>query len=142
MKKMSLFLACVLLFSLLSVSAYAADVETDVPPVDIEEYTYLANAWAGLARSSGNWYDVTGGAGSAHGTMYIQVTVEFQKFGDDGWDTLQTWYGDGYFDATAGGERYISSSGTYRTKMYAEIYREDGTLGETEIAYSDHLIIR
>lgn len=142
MKKISLFLACVLLFSLLSVSVYAADVETDVPPVDIEEYTYLANAWAGLARSSGNWYDVTGGAGSAHGTMKIEVTVECQKYTSNGWDTLQTWTGEGNFSASAGGERYIASSGTYRTKMYAEIYREDGTLGETETVYSDHLIIR
>lgn len=142
MKKMSLFLACVLLFSLLSVSAYAADVETDVPPVITEEYTYLANAWAGLARSSGNWYDVTGGAGSAHGTMKIEVTVECQKLGDNGWNTLQTWTGEGNFSASAGGERYISASGTYRTKMYAVIYKEDGTFGEDVTVYSDHLIIR
>ena len=141
MKKMSLFLACVLLFSLLVVPACAEDLETNDPPVVNEEYTYLSNAWAGLACSSGHWYDVTGGAGSAHGTMKIKVTVECQKLGSSGWDTLQTWTNEGYFDASAGGQRYISAKGTYRTKMYAEIYREDGTLGETEIAFSDHLII-
>ncbi len=140
-KRLSLILACILMLSLAALPAYAADKGTNNPPIIQPRYTYLANAWAGLNPTGGGWYNVTGGAGSTYGTMNIKVTVSIQKLGYYGWENLDTWYGEGYYSASAGGSRYICTSGTYRTKMYAEIYKEDGTLGETEIAFSDHLII-
>ncbi len=139
-KKLSLILACILMLSLAALPAYAAGKDTNNPPIIQPRYTYLANAWAGLSPAGGGWYTVTGGAGSTHATMNIKVTVSIQKF-DHGWQDLATWYGEGAFSASAGGSWYICTSGTYRTKMYAEIYKEDGTLGETETAFSDHLII-
>ncbi len=138
-KKLSLILACILMLSLAALPAYAAGKDTNDPIIQ-PRYTYLANAWAGLNPTGGGWYNVTGGAGSTHATMNIKVTVSLQKF-DHGWQDLATWSGEGFFSASAGGSRYICTSGTYRTKMYAEIYKEDGTLGETEMACSDHLII-
>ncbi len=140
-KKLSLILACILLLSLAALPAYAAGKDTNNPPTVQPQYTYLANAWAGLNPTGGGWYNVTGGAGSTHATMNIKVTVSLQKLGYYGWENLATWTGENFFDASAGGPWYICTSGTYRTKMYAEIYKEDGTLGETEMACSDHLII-
>ena len=139
-KHLSLFLALLMVFSLLSMPAYAVEVDTNEPPIIEERYAYFANAWAGLSRNSGNYYDVTGGAGSTLATMNIKVTVTLQKY-NSGWQDLQTWSGEGFFNATAGGLRYIVSSGTYRTKMYAEIYHQDGTFGESVTIFSDHLII-
>lgn len=137
---LSFILACILMLSLAALPAYAAGKETNNPPTVQPRYTYLANAWAGLSPSGGGWYDVTGGAGSTHAKMNIKVTVSLQKLGS-GWENLATWTNEGYFDASAGGSRYICTSGTYRTRMYAEIYKEDGTLGETETVCSNHLII-
>lgn len=140
-KKFALFLACILAFSIFVFPASAADLDAPVTPIQPDEYTYLANAWAGLTRSSGHWYDVIGGAGSAFATMNIKVTVILQKMVNYNWQDQATWSGEGAFSASAGGERYISATGTYRTKMYAEIYNEDGTFGESVTIFSDHLII-
>lgn len=136
---LTFILACILMLSLAALPAYAAEVDT--APVIQPRYTYLANAWAGLKPTGGGWYNVTGGAGSTHGTMNIKVTVSIQKLGDSGFENLDTWYGEGFYSASAGGPRYICTSGTYRTRMDAAIYLEDGTLGETEFAFSDHLHI-
>lgn len=144
MKKiLSLFMACVLVFPLLAFPAHAANEDTYEKPIESVEYAYFANAWAGLTPYKGDWYDVSGGAGSVVATMNIKVTVTLQKFNGNGtfWDDLQTWSDEGSFSASAGGRRYIITSGTYRTKMYAEIYNEDGSFGESETIYSDHLII-
>lgn len=140
-KRLSLILACILMLSLVAFPVYAADEEAHNPPIIQPRYTYFVNAWAGLKPTGGDWYNVTGGAGSTYATMNIKVTVSLQKFGDSGWEDLAVWTGSGHYNATAGGPRYICTSGTYRTRMYAEIYKEDGTLGETETAWSDHLII-
>ena len=143
-KTLSLIMACVLAVSLLALPAYAANGDPNERSVESVEYQYFANAWAGLSPSGGGWYDVTGGAGSVVATMNIKVTVTLQKLGNGSgkfWEDIATWTGEGFFSASAGGPRYIITSGTYRTKMYAEIYNEDGTFGESETAYSDHLII-
>lgn len=140
-RKLSLFMACVLTISLLAIPGFAASEDTYEPPIIKEEYTYLANAWAGLTPTGRGWYDVTGGAGSTYATMNIKVTVTLQKMALGGWQNIATWAGSGSFSASAGGSRYIASSGTYRTKMYAAIYNEDGTFGEDVTVCSDHLII-
>lgn len=141
-RKLSLLMACVLSFSLLAIPVFVASEDTYEPPIIKEEYTYLANAWAGLNPTGRGWYNVTGGAGSTYATMNIKVTVTLQKStGTGGWQNIATWEGTGFFSASAGGSRYIASSGTYRTKMYAVIYNEDGTFGEDVTVVSDHLII-
>ena len=143
-KALTFLMACVLFVSLFSCLAYAADVDTDEPPIITEEYTYLANCWAGLAPTGGGWYDVTGGAGSALNDVTISVTVILQKFNPHsitGWDDLYTWTNSAKWSASAGGSWYIASSGTYRTHVIAEVYKNDGSLGESETANSDHLII-
>ena len=143
-KTISLVMACVLLVSMFSIFVYADDLDTDEPPIITEEYTYLANCWAGLDSTGGGWYDVTGGAGSAFNSVTISVTVILQKsnpYSITGWDNLYTWTNSAPWSASAGGSWYIASSGTYRTHVIAEVYKEDGTLGESETANSDHLII-
>lgn len=143
-KTLTFVMACVLLVSLFSNFVFADDLDTDEPPIITEEYTYLANCWAGLKSTGGGWYNVTGGAGSALNDVTISVAVILQKSNPQsitGWDNLYTWTNSAPWSASAGGSWYIASSGTYRTHVIAEVYKEDGTLGESETANSDHLII-
>lgn len=143
-KTLTFVMACVLLVSLFSNFVFADDLDTDEPPIITEEYTYLANCWAGLKSTGGGWYNVTGGAGSALNDVTISVTVILQKSNPQsitGWDDLYTWTNSAQWSASAGGSWYIASSGTYRAHVIAEVYKEDGTLGESETANSDHLII-
>lgn len=143
-KTLTFVMACVLLVSLFSNFVFAGDLDTDEPPIIAEEYTYLANCWAGLKSTGGGWYNVTGGAGSALNDVTISVAVILQKSNPQsitGWDNLYTWTNSAPWSASAGGSWYIASSGTYRTHVIAEVYKEDGTLGESETANSDHLII-
>lgn len=143
-KTLTFVMACVLLVSLFSNFVFADDLDTDEPPIITEEYTYLANCWAGLKSTGGGWYNVTGGAGSALNDVTISVTVILQKSNPQsitGWDDLYTWTNSAKWSASAGGSWYIASSGTYRTHVIAEVYKNDGSLGESETANSDHLII-
>ena len=143
-KYLSLVMSCVLLFSMLSISAYAAEVDNNEPPVVTEEYAYLSNCWAGLKSTGGGYYNVTGGAGSAVANVSISVTVILQRYeatSTTGWVDIATWSDYAQWSASAGGSRYIATSGVYRTHVIANVYKEDGTLGETETANSDHITI-
>lgn len=143
-KSSSLIIACVLLISLLSIPAYAAEVDTNEPPIVTEEYAYLSNCWAGLTATGGGWYDVTGGAGSVLSNVTISVTVILQRYeinSTTGWVNVATWSDTNQYSASAGGSRYIATPGIYRTHVIANVYREDGTLGESETANSDHITI-
>lgn len=145
MKKIvSLILTCVLLASLFSTFVSAAEVEPDVPPIETEEYAYLSNSWAGLNHVGGGKYNITGGAGSVLANVTISVTVILQKSNPksvSGWDDLATWTDANHYSASAGGSRYIYTSGTYRTHVIVNVYSENGTLLETDTTNSDHLVI-
>ena len=145
MKKIfSLMLTFVLLISLFSTFVSAAEVEPDVPPIETEEYAYLSNCWAGLNHVGGGKYNITGGAGSVLANVTLSVTVILQKFNPKSptcWDDLGTWTDTAQYSASAGGSRYILTSGTYRTHVIADVYSENGTLIESETANSDHLVI-
>ena len=137
-------MACALLVSMCSIFVYADDLDTDEPPIITEDYTYLANCWAGLAPTGGGWYDVTGGAGSALNNVTISVTVILQRSNPQsitGWDDIYTWTNSAQWSASAGGSWYIATSGIYRTHVIADVYKEDGTLGENETANSRHITI-
>lgn len=135
-------MACVLMVSMLSIPAYAAEVDTNEPPIITEEYAYLSNCWAGLNSTGGGWYNVTGGAGSVLTNVTISVTVILQRYeanSTTGWVDIATWSDTNQHSASAGGSRYISTPGSYRTHVIVNVYTEDGSLGETETANSDHI---
>lgn len=140
-KTLSLFLACVMLFAAMALPASAADVSTYEPPILEDEYAYFANAWVGFTPDGGNWYYISGGAGSINSTMNIKVTVYLQKYRPGSWENLAVWSDEGAFNAAAGGSRYIISSGTYRAKLYAVIYHQDGSFGEDVTLFSNQLVI-
>lgn len=138
-KYISLVLACVLMLSMLSMPALAADEDAYEPPIVTPRYTYLSNCWAGLTPTGGGWYDVTGGAGSAVGTVKISVTVILQRSNPQsitGWDDIVTLTDCNQYSASASTSRYIATAGTYRTLVTVEVYTEDGTLAETETVFS------
>lgn len=142
MKKVfSLILAVALVFSGISLTAYANQYYPDELQTTTPRYTYLTNCWAGLKPTGNGWYNVTGGAGSVRTDVEITVTVILQRFSYYGWVDIATWTDTNQFSASCGASRYIATPGEYRTHVIVDVYKTDGTYGESETVNSDHIII-
>ena len=144
-KTITLLLALVLVFSCMSmlVSADSSDFSDHytVSP----RYKKLTNCWAGLTSTGGGWYDVTGGAGSAVGSVSISVTVILQRsnpHATTGWDDIVTLMDSAPYSASCGTSHYIATPGVYRTHTIAKVYDEDGGYIEQALANSDHITIK
>ena len=146
MKKIiSLLLVLVLMFSCISVLAAADDVDFGNPLAVSPRYKKLSNCWAGLKSTGGGWYNVTGGAGSAIGTVSITVTVILQRSNPkatSGWDDIVTMTDNNQYSASCGTSYYITTPGVYRTHTIAKVYDEDGGYIEQALANSDHITIK
>lgn len=140
-KTISLFLTLVLILSALSISVYATETESNNSGQILPRYTFLSNCWAGLKPTGGGWYNVTGGAGSARTDVEITVTVILQRVGRYGWEDIATWTDTNQFSASCGASRYIATPGEYRTHVIVDVYKTDGTYGESETVNSKHIII-
>lgn len=144
-KTISLILTVVMLFSCIAVLASADGLEPKESSMASLRYKKLSNCWAGLVSTGGGWYDVTGGAGSANGTVSISVTVILQRFNTDSitfWDDIVTLTDTHQYSASCGTQRYIATPGVYRTHTIANVYDADGTFIETATANSDHITIK
>lgn len=144
-KTFALLLALILIVSSFSICAFAAEADTVKSELVTHRYTYFANCWAGLKSTGGGWYNVTGGAGSMHGEMKISVTVILQRYSRSSptaWEDISTWTDSAPYSASCGSSYYLATPGTYRTHVIANIYLEDGTLGETETVNSNHITIQ
>lgn len=146
MKKIiSLLLVLVLMFSYMSVLAAADDVDFDDSLAVSLRYKKLSNCWAGLKSTGDGWYNVTGGAGSAIGTVSITVTVILQRSNPkatSGWDDIVTLTDSNRYSASCGTSHYIATPGVYRTHTIAKVYDEDGGYIEQALADSDHVTIK
>lgn len=146
MKKiLSLVLVCIMMTSLLAFPACANEIDTYEPPIDIEEYQYFDNCWAGIASNGDGTYDVLGGAGSTRSNLHIYVTVTLQKRAvgsTSGWTEVTHWDGDGAFSASAGATRSIHVAGTYRAVTNASIYDQYNNFLEAVSATSSTVTIR
>ena len=144
-KTVSLILTVVMLFSCMTVLAYANASDSDEISKVSPRYKKLSNCWAGLASTGGGWYDVTGGAGSANGTVSISVTVILQRSNPNSitfWDDIVTLTETASYSASCGTKHYIATPGVYRTHTIANVYAADGTFIETATANSDHITIK
>lgn len=144
-KTISLILTVVMLFSCMAVLASADGLEPEESSMASLRYKKLSNCWAGLVSTGGGWYDVTGGAGSANGTVSISVTVILQRFNTDSitfWDDIVTLTETASYSASCGTKHYIAPPGVYRTHTIANVYAADGTFIETATANSDHITIK
>ena len=144
-KTISLLLILALMFSCMSVFASADGLDLDESRAVSPRYKKLSNCWAGLASTGSGWYDVTGGAGSVYNNITISVTVILQRFNaksTTGWDDLVTMTDSERYSASCGTSYYISTPGTYRTHTIAMVYDDNGTFIESELANSDHLILK
>lgn len=144
-KTISLFLVLVLVFSCMSmlVSADSSD-PSDYHAVS-PRYKKLTNCWAGLTSTGGGWYDVSGGAGSAVGSVSISVTVILQRsnpHATTGWDDIVTLTDYNRYSASCGTSHYIATPGVYRTHTIAKVYDENGGYIEQALANSDHITIK
>lgn len=144
-KTISLILTVVMLFSCMAVLAYANAYDYDEISKVSPRYKKLSNCWAGLDATGGGWYDVTGGAGSANGTVSISVTVILQRSNPNSitfWDDIVTLTETNQYSASCGTRHYIATPGVYRTHTIANVYDADGTFIETATANSDHITIK
>lgn len=144
-KTISLILTVVMLFSCMAVLAYANAYDYGEISKVSPRYKKLSNCWAGLDATGGGWYDVTGGAGSANGTVSISVTVILQRSNPNSitfWDDIVTLTDTNWYSASCGTQRYIATPGVYRTHTIANVYAADGTFIETATANSDHITIK
>ena len=145
-KTISLILTVVMLFSCMAILASADGFDYDEMREFSPRYKKLSNCWAGLDATGGGWYDVTGGAGSANGTVSISVTVILQRFNTDSitfWDDIVTLTDTNQYSASCGTSRYIATTGVYRTHTIANVYdRATGDFIETATANSDHITIK
>ena len=144
-KTITLLLALVLVFSGMSmlVSADSSDL-SDYHAVS-PRYKKLTNCWAGLTSTGGGWSDVSGGAGSAVGSVSISVTVILQRsnpHATTGWDDIVTLTDSAPYSASCGTSHYIATPGVYRTHTIAKVYDEDGGYIEQALANSDHITIK
>lgn len=145
-KTISLILTVVMLFSCMAILASADGFDSDEMCEVSPRYKKLSNCWAGLVSTGSGWYDVTGGAGSANGTVSISVTVILQRFNTDSitfWDDIVTLTDTHQYSASCGTQRYIATPGVYRTHTIANVYdRATGDFIETATANSDHITIK
>ena len=145
-RTISLLLTMIVLFSCVTVLAFADGLEFDGYRVGPLRYKKLSNCWAGLDATGGGWYDVTGGAGSAIGTVSISVTVILQRSNPNSvtaWDDIVTLTETNQYSASCGTQRYIATPGVYRTHTIANVYdRATGDFIETATANSDHITIK
>lgn len=144
-KTISLLLAFALVFSCVFVLASADDFDTIGTYTVSPRYKKLSNCWAGLKSTGGGWYNVTGGAGSAIGSVSITVTVILQRFNlesTSGWDDIVTLTDSHTYSASCGTSHYIATPGVYRTHTIAKVYDENGGYIEQALANSDHITIK
>lgn len=144
-KTISLFLVLVLVFSCMSVLVSADSSDFSDYHAVSPRYKKLTNCWAGLTSTGGGWYDVSGGAGSAVGSVSISVTVILQRsnpHATTGWDDIVTLTDSARYSASCGTSHYISTPGVYRTHTIAKVYDEDGGYIEQALANSDHITIK
>ena len=144
-KTITLLLALVLVFSGMSMLVSADSSDFSDHYTASPRYKKLTNCWAGLTSTGGGWYDVTGGAGSAVGSVRISVTVILQRsnpHATTGWDDIVTLTDSNTYSASCGTSHYIATPGVYRTHTIAKVYDEDGEYIEQALANSDHITIK
>ena len=144
-KTISLFLVLVLVFSCMSVLVSADSSDFSDYHAVSPRYKKLTNCWAGLTSTGGGWYDVSGGAGSAVGSVSISVTVILQRsnpHATTGWDDIVTLTDSAPYSASCGTSHYIATPGVYRTHTIAKVYDENGGYIEQALANSDHITIK
>lgn len=144
-KTISLILTVIMLFSCMAVMVSADGFASGEANKVSLRYKKLSNCWAGLDATGSGWYDVTGGAGSANGTVSISVTVILQRSNPKSvtaWDDIVTLTETNQYSASCGTKHYIATPGVYRTHTIANVYAADGTFIETATANSDHITIK
>lgn len=127
------------LLCVFSQSAFAAVVQPD----EINRYQEFSHIWASLNQDSGYVYTSGGGATTWDTDLDVHVDVCIQTYvAGTGWVTYGNtlWTDDHVMSASAGGQRYLYTNGTYRTHVVAKAYR-NGVLLETISLNSSNVVI-
>ena len=134
MKKSVILLLVVFVLSALT-TAYADDVTMPVDEPIIEEYIDLSSTTASL-QINGNTASCYGYARSRVSTDSIHMWMYLQKQTTTGWTTVSSWYKQNVRLVSLDKTKSGLSAGTYRVRLYIEVYDSNGNFVEYANAYS------
>lgn len=134
MKKSVILLLVVFVLSALT-TAYADDVTMPVDEPIIEEYIDLSSTTASL-QINGNTASCYGYARSRVSTDSIHMWMYLQKQTTTGWTTVSSWYKQNVRLVSLDKTKSGLSAGTYRVRVYIEVYDFNGIFVEYANAYS------
>ena len=133
-KAIVLFLA--LIFTLSSLTAtYADDVTEPADDPIIEEYIDIYRITTSLGIS-GNTASCYGSAQSRVDTDSIHMWMYLQKQTSTGWTMVTSWYKQNTRLVSLDNTKSGLSAGTYRVRLYIEVYDSNGNFVEYANAYS------
>ena len=138
-KRIILFVSVLLIFSILSSTALAYDPETPVDdPIDPDPYTYIAMIDINFDISNSGLTDdycqvyIPDNSCTCHLYMYLQRWNSSSEV----WETIKSWYAEGYDTITLEKEWYVATGYAYRLKNTIYVYDSNNLLGESTDAYS------
>lgn len=135
MKKV-IVLFLTLIFALSSLTlAYADDVMEPADDPIIEDYIDISRITASL-DINGNTASCYGSARSRVDTDFIHMWMYLQKQTATGWTTVTSWYKQNVRLVSLDKTKNGLSAGTYRVRVYIEVYDSNENFVEYANAYS------
>lgn len=135
MKKV-IVLFLTLIFALSSLTlAYADDVMEPADDPVIEDYIDISRITASL-DISGNTASCYGSAQSRVSTDSVHMWMYLQKQTTTGWTTVSSWYKQNTRLVSLDKTKSGLSAGTYRVRLYIEVYDSNENFVEYANAYS------
>lgn len=141
LKRIIPFICVLLLFCMISSSAFAYDPETPADdPLDPEPYTYIATIFIDFDISSSGLTDDYCRVYIPDTSCSCWIDMYLQRWNSSSnqWETVKSWskYGSGTIALEK--EWYVASGYTYRLKCLISVYDSDGLLAESVPVYSSH----
>ena len=136
---------CVLIVLLILPPLRFASADCNESQIDdpiLERFIGLLQATAAIS-ASGNTAKCQGVARAKSNEYSLQVTMTLQRKSFIVWKSVTSWNGTGigYVGVTLSESESGVSAGTYRTKLYVEVYDSGGNYVESTTVYSKSIKI-
>ena len=132
-KVISLVLVVLILSSL--VSAYAVELDEDLPPDDPEPYIGVTSIGASLSINSMGKATCYGYVNLSSGYT-ATASLSLQQYNSGSWITIISWSATGGPTISIHGTHYVTAGYSYRAKITAVVYDQNGNYVETVSATS------
>lgn len=136
----SFLIACVLLFSSISATAFASDEwQTDFK---LPKWTYIVYVGGGVVQDtdSKGRHKVGGSMVVRGGDNIAELEATVQRYNGGWYNTSYKWSDSGAGDAEVAEYVYLNT-GTYRVRLVVKVYSPSGVLLEEETLYTGETFI-